>query len=396
MPELRISPVRRAGKVIIRFLSALLTILFVLVVAICTAIWVLVKGPSPTAQRLFVMSVRETSAVGWLANIFLSEAEIDKIIGATEPYTEFHETDTSLITLPAARPARSEAAALEDAAEGILPSDKETTDADTDTAAAIDAGAAANGDTDAGASADAGANADASIDADQEADLDGIELHEVSGAGYVGYMLVVRDPLRVFVGTPDYLGGSGVRLMDMMNRTGAIAGINAGGFYDPDGTSSGGIPDGLVICDGTLKWGAGSGYVNVIGFDADGILHVGTMTPSAAMDLGLQWAVSFGPTLISNGVAQDKESVRSGINPRTAIGQRSDGAVLLLVVDGRQIHSLGATYEDLIEIFLDFGAVNAANLDGGSSTLMILEGDIINSCASVAGPRTIPTAFLVR
>ena len=196
------------------------------------------------------------------------------------------------------------------------------------------------------------------------------------------------------MGTPNNLGGRGMTLMDMVNSTGAVAGVNAGGFYDPGGGGSGGIPDGIVIADGKLAWGAGGGSASVIGFDADGILHVGTMTPTAAMNLNLQWAVSFGPTLISNGVAHNLS--RSGINPRTAIGQRADGAVLLLVVEGRQIDSLGATFDDLIEIFLDFGAVNAANLDGGSSTLMMLEDEIVNRSASVVGPRNLPTSFLVR
>ena len=354
----RISPFKRAGGIALRFVSVLLTVLFVVVMALFAAMWVLAKGPSPTAQRLFVMSVKETSAVGWLANMYLSETEIEKILGASAPEDESYITDVSLISLPAARPVQPTSVIAGDIPGDFTP----------DAAAAMET----------------------------DGDDSGIGLFEVSGAGYRGYMLVVDDPMRVFVGTPDNFGGSGVRLLDMVKKSNAVAGINAGGFYDPDGTSTGGDPDGLVICDGTLKWGADRGYVNVIGFDADGILHVGTMTPTAAMNLGLQWAVSFGPTLISNGIAQDKDALRSGINPRTAIGQRADGAVLLLVVDGRQIHSLGATYEDLVEIFLDFGAVNAANLDGGSSTLMVLDGEFVNSCASVAGPRTIPTAFLVR
>ena len=344
------TPFKRLGRFVLKFFSIILALLLVVIIALCSIMWVLAKGPSPTAQRLFVMTVKETSAMGWLANMYLSEAEINNILKPAEPVEEYHETDTSLISLPVPKPTQPVA--------DQSPEEEPVWE--------------------------------------EAEDEEGIELHEISGNGYRGYMIVVRDPLRVFVGTPSHLGYSGMTLMDMVTRTNAVAGINAGGFYDPEGTSTGGIPDGIVICEGELKWGAGSGYVNVIGFDADGILHVGTMTPTAAMNLGLQWAVSFGPTLISNGVAQDKEALRSGINPRTAIGQRSDGAVLLLVVDGRQIDTFGATFDDLVEIFLEYGAVNAANLDGGSSTLMMLDGEIINSCASVSGPRRIPTAFLVR
>ena len=85
-----------------------------------------------------------------------------------------------------------------------------------------------------------------------------------------------------------------------------------------------------------------------------------------------------------------------GLNPRTAIGQRADGAVLLLVIDGRQSHSLGATYKDCQQVMLDYGAVNAANLDGGSSTLMIYEGEHVNMCATLYGSRDMPTSFLVK
>ena len=183
--------------------------------------------------------------------------------------------------------------------------------------------------------------------------------------------------------------------MQMIENTGAVAGVNGGGFYDPGGSGSGGIPDGIVICDGKLVWGGGSGRSSVIGFDSDGILHVGTMSANEAINLGIQWAVSFGPTLISNGVPQTQRAIQSGINPRTAIGQRADSAVLLLVIDGRQIESLGATLGDLIEVLLDYGAVNAANLDGGSSTLMILNGETVNNCSAISGPRPLPTAFLV-
>ena len=85
----------------------------------------------------------------------------------------------------------------------------------------------------------------------------------------------------------------------------------------------------------------------------------------------------------------------AGLNPRTAIGQRSDGAILLLVIDGRQVISIGASLWDLVDIFQKYGAVNACNLDGGSSTLMWYQGDYINNCASVIGIRPVPTTFLV-
>ena len=180
----------------------------------------------------------------------------------------------------------------------------------------------------------------------------------------------------------------------MIKNSGAVGGVNAGGFYDPSGGGNGGTPDGIVICDGSLVWGDASTGCSVIGFDAEGVLHVGTMTGQSALDAGLVWAVSFGPALVVNGTPSS--GMASGVNPRTAIGQRADGTVLLLVIDGRQVDSLGATFEDLADIMLDFGAVNASNLDGGSSTLMIYNGETLNVCASVYGPRALATAFLIK
>ena len=342
----RTSHARRAGRFLLKIISALLAFVSILVIALCAVMWVLARGPSPTAQRLFAMTVKETSAMGFLADLYLSEAELESIFGTEDTDDVLYEADTSLVILPSARPPQP----VDD-----ISAVQSANDDDNDT---------------------------------------GIELHRVKGNGYLGYMMIVHDPMRVFVGTPQRLGNRGMTLMDMVRNNGAVAGINGGGFYDPGGGGSGGIPDGIVIIDGHLTWGEGGGRVNVIGFDAEGFLHVGTMTPRAAMDLNLKWAASFGPTLILNGVAQNLSG--SGINPRTAIGQRADGAVLMLVVEGRQIDSFGATFDDLIEVFLDFGAVNAANLDGGSSTLMILDGEIINRSGSVSGPRLLPTAFLVK
>jgi exopolysaccharide biosynthesis protein len=124
-------------------------------------------------------------------------------------------------------------------------------------------------------------------------------------------------------------------------------------------------------------------------------MHVGKFTEAQIKERDIQYGVAFGPVLVVNGESADRSKLASGINPRTAIGQRSDGAVLLLVIDGRQTISLGCTWLDLVDIFLEFGAVNACNLDGGSSTLMWYEDQYINNCASVVGIRPVPTTFLV-
>jgi hypothetical protein len=84
-----------------------------------------------------------------------------------------------------------------------------------------------------------------------------------------------------------------------------------------------------------------------------------------------------------------------GIAPRTAIGQRKTGEVLFLVIDGRTIDSIGATLKDIQDILLQYGAYNASNLDGGSSTTMYFNGKVINKPSDKLGERTVPTAFIV-
>jgi exopolysaccharide biosynthesis protein len=344
---------RHAGRIILRILSFLLVVVVLLAVSLLTVIWVVSNGPSPTAQRMFVLTVKETSAAGFLADIFLSEEEVDLILNPPAHDTDDpYQTDTTLISIPSQR------AQFTGYETGTDPNNED----DIYT---------------------------------QAEDIPDIELHEVNGIGYRGYMLIVHDPKRVYVGTLNTFGeGRGWTVIEHVNRHDALAGINGGGFYDPEGRGTGGIPEGIVISDGAFKWGANSGTVCVMGFDEEGILHVGDMTATTARNLGLQEALSFGPALIINGVPQNVRA--SGVNPRTAIGQRADGAVLLLVVDGRQIDSVGATFRNLVDIFLEFDAVNAGNLDGGSSTLMVYDGDVINSGPTMIHNRRMPTTFLVR
>ena len=225
-----------------------------------------------------------------------------------------------------------------------------------------------------------------------------IEVIDIEKDTYRGKMMIVRDPSRVMVGTSGEYGKSckGKKVSKIAESYGAIAATNAGGFRDAGGVGTGGEPDGLVISEGRLKWGSLGTTYGIIGIDNNNVLVVGDMTAQAALDRGVRDAVSFGPVLVVNGEAVEVNGSGSGLNPRTAIGQREDGSILLVVIDGRQVNSLGASYSDVIELMLEYGAVNAANLDGGSSSLMYYNGEYINSCASMYGPRDLPTTIIVK
>ena len=329
-----------------RFGFFVLWTLILTLIVLLGVIWVMEKGPSPTLTATFCRSMRETSAIRWIPNIFLTDEEIDALKSESTENVETETVNPSLIHI----------------AEGSA----------------------------------AAAAADPSVPAEPA-----LQLIDIAKGTVKGKLLIVKDPSRVILGTSNNLGRqAGLQLTDMVAKYNGVAGVNAGGFNDENGRGNGGIPQGMVITDGQLIWGSAAATYNVVGIDADGILRVGTMTGQQALDQGVRHGVSFvthdglASSLIINGEIQTR-NLASGVNPRTAIGQREDGAILLLVLDGRSINTLGATMENVVDVMLEYGAVNAGNLDGGSSSVMVYDGAIINNCASVTGPRNIPTGFIV-
>lgn len=108
--------------------------------------------------------------------------------------------------------------------------------------------------------------------------------------------------------------------------------------------------------------------------------------------MGVVEALSFRNTLIING---KPIPYNEGINPRTAIGQKQDGTIVLLVIDGRRGIKQGATLEEVENILLQRGVVNASNLDGGSSSTMYYKGKVINRPCNWDGERTVATSIYV-
>ena len=254
---------------------------------------------------------------------------------------------------------------------------------------------------------------------------DGLYIEEVKGRNFNAYVMVIQDPSKVYMATSSTSFSKdkpGLRINEAIAKEGAIAAINAGAFYD-NGTSSavvGSVPEGLVIAGGEVLWKTGQAPENgFVGFNYDNVMIVDhSMTPKRAQELNIRDGCCFGPALIINGtINQTVYNSNSGLNPRTAIGQRADGAVIFVCIDGRQAGSLGGTYKDIIDIMVEYGAVNACNLDGGSSTVMVYEdqyglyagdtdrqrfGDddqyvLINNYSLLQEqPRRMPTFFMVK
>ncbi len=227
-------------------------------------------------------------------------------------------------------------------------------------------------------------------------DMNGIELKDVSNDSYTGKLLIINDPSRVKLVSSPRLGTSGATTSQIVAENDAVAGMNAGGFQD-DALGTGGKPAGLVIEDGQLRTTNTGASYSLVGMDKDNKMVVSnSMTYSKCQQLNLRCAVSFGPVIIINGNATIKSGTGGwGMQPRTAIAQRKDGAILMLVIDGRQKGSLGATLRQVQDILLDNGAYNAFNLDGGASTTMVYNGNVVNSPSDILGERYVPNAFIV-
>ncbi|WP_392486266.1 phosphodiester glycosidase family protein [Haloimpatiens sp. FM7315] len=223
----------------------------------------------------------------------------------------------------------------------------------------------------------------------------GIIISEVKGDKFKGKIALIDDPKRVFIGTTDKKRVSGRTILDFLSMNDAVLGINASGFRDEGGVGNGGDIIGITYSKGE-KWGTYTNMYGTIAFDKNDRLIVGGIENWDKYDV--RDGAQFSPVLISNNKKVINGSAGWGLQPRTVVGQRRDGAVLLLVIDGRQpLHSLGATMEDCAEIMQSYKAVTAAACDGGSSSIMGYKGEILNKCSSPSKVgRLLPNAFLIR
>jgi len=224
----------------------------------------------------------------------------------------------------------------------------------------------------------------------------GITIEDIKGKAFKGKVMLIKNPKRIKVAVTKELEVTGERVSDFVKDTGAIAGINGGGFYDPNGTGNGAFPDGLTVHNGEIVHNnVGNKSTDIVALDKDGNLIVGQITADDVKPKNIQEAVSFGPTLIQDGKKGVFQDSVWGAAPRTAIGQKADGTIILVVIDGRQLSSLGAKMSDLYNLFKEYDAVNAANLDGGSSSVLVYNGKVISNLWNIFGERYLPTGIVV-
>lgn len=351
------------GRIVRRFFLVLFTVIALILVAACLALNLIFNGPSPAARDVLTMSLLEPSGTKWIPGLFMDAETLDSIRTREDSNLTDEFSNTSEIVI-----------------------NKD---------AAISTGT------------DEWANSP-----------DGIRFESHSGDTYNAHIMIVRDPSKVYLGTSTENFSTsipGTRIDDQIETDGAIAGVNAGAFFD-NGTSDpsvGSVPEGLVYSKGACKWTTGSppnGIKGFAGFNKDNILVVAqdNLSKAKAEELNIRDGCCFGPVLIMNGeINQEAYNSNSGWNPRTAIGQRKDGAVVFVCIDGRQAGSAGGTYKDVIDIMIEYGVVNACNMDGGSSSIMVyrdtygLFGEagtvqVINSYSLLQErPRKMPTFWMV-
>ena len=350
------------GRIIRRFFLLVFTTILLLVVALCLAVNLVFKGPSVAARDLLVMTFLEPSATKWIPGLFLDEQTIASIKNGDQVEADSSDTVT-------------------DISQVVI-------------------------------------NNDTSVSAEEWANHpDGIRIEEYAGSTFNSYIMIIRDPSKVYLATSTEKYSTsipGTRIDDQIETEGAIAGINAGAFLDNGQISDvvGSVPEGLVVSHGQVKWTTGSppNSSGFAGFNEDNILVVSkdNMTKAQAEELKIRDGCCFGPALIINGeVNQEEYNKNSSKQPRTIIGQRADGAVIFLCIDGRQPGAAGATNQEATDIMLEYGAVNACNMDGGSSTIMLYrdqyglygEAGQVQTISSYSllqeRPRRMPTFWMV-
>lgn len=318
------------------FFTIIYFLLFEAVFTACTFPFVLLYGPFDQAKKVWVGAAMSTLSHQWLATAFLSDENIAEIQGTATKVDEVTNVDD--IQIPTVK--------------------------------------------------------DDTIEAQK---------FKSDNGKYEGYYLVVKDPTRIKIGYSSKLETEGETTSQIAENNNAVAAINGGAFKDSSSsaqwTGNGGLPSGLIMSNGGIVFtdiGGETGKTDLLAFTNEGKMIVGNYNIKQLREMGAEEALSFTPVLISNG-KKVPIGVEWGIAPRTAIGQRLDGAVILLVIDGRSIvGSKGASLTELQEVMYKLGAYNAINLDGGKSTTMYYDGEIINNPSNSMGERPIPSAIIVK
>ena len=238
----------------------------------------------------------------------------------------------------------------------------------------------------------------------KEENNDLYKIIKIKENGKTYYITVIYDPSKISLALTSNPGVVGETIKTIASNNNAVLAINASGFEDSGGNGNGSRATGTVIKDGKVvwngkpnKWGGG-----LIGFNKENKLVLTKDDSATAIKNGMVDAVTFGPFLIVNGKeAKVLGNGGTGVHPRTIIAQRQDGIVLFIVIDGngnKTGYRGGVNYNEMITLLKKYKAYNAANLDGGASSILIENNKIINNPVgySSTGERSHPNAWIVK
>lgn len=171
-----------------------------------------------------------------------------------------------------------------------------------------------------------------------------------------------------------------------LTETTSVQAANAGAILAINGDYYGAQERGYVLRNGVLYRASAQSGTDALVIGADGNFRIITEGETSADTLvreGAWQVLTFGPALINDGQVTVSSSDEVGramtSNPRTAIGQISEGHYLLVVSDGRTKESAGLSLRQLAELMQSLGAQVAYNLDGGGSSTMVFQGRVVNN-----------------
>ncbi len=214
-----------------------------------------------------------------------------------------------------------------------------------------------------------------------------IESYKIETNNYKGYCLIINDPTRVKVAHTSELTTAEETTSEIAKNNNAVAAINGISFgnISPEGvklSGNGEISTEVVLSNGQVIYNGlkDDQKSDLFAITKLGQLIVGSYSLNDLTTLDIQEALTGFPSLVINCKKTEIDGDEGlGITPRTAIGQKKDGAIIMLAIDGNNNESLGVTIKEEQEIMYELGAVNAINLGGGSATTMYYDNEIINT-----------------
>jgi len=303
-----------------------------------TAPFVLLYGPFETAKKTFLGTAMDSMHYQWLATMFMSEEKINEILGHNLESNEEIESSEDIVKLPTSN----------------------------------------------------------------NNNIKFYTIEGTDGAKFNGYVLEIANPKRVKVGYSSKLGIEGEKTSEIAEHNDAIAAINGGAFTDSSNgeawTQNGGMPTGLIISEGKEIFSDISDknkkYPCAL-INDEGLLIGGNFSYNEIQKMNIKEGLTFGPLLISGGkkVTNFKEA---GTAPKTLIGQKVDGTMVLVVLDSSTETRLCANLREAQDVMYKLGCVTAINLDGGKSTTMYYDGEVVNNPSNTTGERTIASGFIVK